>query len=163
MRRYLVILAALFLVVSPLAAQSADERAVMDVVQRLFDGMRTADSAQVRSVFHEGARLISTGVRNGEPVVGVVPVDGFVQAVGGAEVPWDERLYDPEIRIDGNLAHVWVSYTFHAGDQFSHCGVDSIQLARTPMGWKIVSLADTRRREGCEGLLEREPWMPGTE
>lgn len=160
MRLFLATTVVLLLGAPPVAAQNPDEGAVMDVVQRLFDGMRTADSAQVRSVFHGDARLISTGQRNGEPAVGIIPIDGFVQAVGGAEVPWDERIYNPEVRIDGNLAQVWVEYTFHAGDRFSHCGIDSIQLARTPAGWKIVSLADTRRSTGCEALLEQEPWSP---
>ncbi len=161
MKRIVSIAAALLASAAPLAAQGADERAVLDVVQRLFDGMRTADSVLVRSVFHPDARLISTGMRNGEPAVGVIPIDGFVQAVGGAEAVWDEKIFDPQVRIDGNLAQVWTEYTFHAGERFSHCGVDAFLLARTTDGWKIASLADTRRREGCEALLEKEPWTGG--
>jgi hypothetical protein len=44
---------------------------------------------------------------------------------------------------------VWTRYAFYAGEQFSHCGVDAIQLGWTVDGWRIVALADTRRREGC--------------
>ena len=29
------------------------------------------------------------------------------------------------------------------------------ELVRTTEGWKIISLADTMRREGCEALLSR--------
>ena len=36
-----------------------------------------------------------------------------------------------------------------AGEQFSHCGVDAFQLAKYQEGWKVVTLADTRQREGC--------------
>lgn len=135
---------------SPAHAQSAEEAEVLAVVERLFEGMRTADSAQVRSVFHPEARLVSTGEREGRPVAQYSSIDGFVQAVGGATVPWDERIYAPEVRVEDNLATVWTFYTFHAGAQFSHCGVNAIQLARTAEGWKIVHLSDTRRREGCE-------------
>lgn len=166
-----MIAAALALAASPVAAQradgpaaaGADARAVLDVVARLFDGMRAADSAAVRSVFHPEARLIRTGVRDGRPAVSLAAVGGFLDALGGATEVWDERLYDPEVRIDGNLASVWADYTFHRGDAFSHCGVDAFQLARTAEGWKIVSLADTARREGCEALLAREPWRPDAE
>lgn len=139
----------------PAHAQSTDDEAVRAVVDSLFIGMRLADTAMVRSVFHADARLVSTGSRNGSPAVSIAPVDGFVTAVGGASEVWDERLYDIEVRIDGNLAAVWTQYTFHAGDQFSHCGVDAIQLVRTDAGWKIIQIADTRRQDGCEKLLER--------
>ncbi|HEX7119771.1 MAG TPA: nuclear transport factor 2 family protein [Longimicrobiales bacterium] len=162
MRRSLAVAATLLLSATPVAAQTSDEHAVLEVVQRLFDGMRAADTAVVRGVFHPEARLIRAGVRNGHPAVSVSAIDGFLAALGGATDVWDERLYDPAVRIDGNLASVWAEYTFHRGDDFSHCGVDAFQLVRTENGWKIISLADTMRREGCEPLLGREPWtLPG--
>jgi hypothetical protein len=42
-----------------------------------------------------------------------------------------------------------MEYRFYVGERFSHCGVDSFHLVRTADGWRIVDLADTRRREGC--------------
>jgi hypothetical protein len=53
------------------------------------------------------------------------------------------------VRIDGPLAVVTVDYSFYAGQQFSHCGIDAFQLFRGPAGWKIFQLTDTRRRTGC--------------
>ncbi|MEI2720897.1 MAG: hypothetical protein V9E87_12310 [Gemmatimonadales bacterium] len=61
----------------------------------------------------------------------------------------DERIYDPEIRIDGGLATVWTFYAFFVGERLSHCGVDAFQLARTSEGWKIIALADSRQTTGC--------------
>jgi type II secretory pathway component PulL len=62
---------------------------------------------------------------------------------------WDERTRNEVVHQDGTLASVWMDYSFYAGDRFSHCGVDAFLLAREGDDWKIVSLADTRRREGC--------------
>jgi hypothetical protein len=42
-----------------------------------------------------------------------------------------------------------MDYSFYLGDKFSHCGVDAFLLARDGTEWKVVSLADTRRRQGC--------------
>ncbi|MFQ5679630.1 MAG: nuclear transport factor 2 family protein [Gemmatimonadota bacterium] len=133
---------------SGLAGQTGEEE-VLAVVRQLFDGMRAADSAAVRGVFHPAAQLFGTGERDGAPNVNVIPADRFVQAVGGATGGWDERIWDPAVQIDGNLATVWTPYVFYLNGEFSHCGVDAFLLARTPAGWKIVSLADTRRRDGC--------------
>lgn len=137
------------LLVQPAAAQ-APEDDVLEVVTRLFDGMRAADTTAMRSTFHPDVRLVSTGTREGQPVAMVVPVEQWLEGVAGAGEVLDERLYDPQVRIDGNLATVWTFYTLHVGDRFSHCGVDAFHLVRTADGWKIIEVADTRRRNGCD-------------
>lgn len=159
MRRPIVLLLALTLgaaasaraqSAAPAPSRAADSAAVLAVVQRVFDAMRSRDSAALRTAFAAGARMMTPGMRNGAPVVAVEPVDGFIRAVGQpSDSTWDERLYNPEVRLDGNLATVWTEYDFYLGSSFLHCGVDAFQLARFAEGWKIVSLADTRQRDGC--------------
>lgn len=132
------------------SAQSA-EGEILSVVARLFEGMRAGDSAVVRSVFDSTARLVTTSIRDGAPVLRVSPIDRFIAAVGTPhDAVWDERIWDTEVRIDGNLASVWTKYAFFRGREFSHCGIDHFLLFRRPEGWKIVHLADTQRREPCE-------------
>ena len=134
-------------------APPADESAeVLAVVETLFDGMRAADSALVRSAFHREARFVSVAEREGSVQVRVEGVDRFVAAVTGATEEWDERLTSSEVRVDGRIASVWAEYRFYLGGEFSHCGVDSIELVRAADGWKITQLADTRRREPCPEL-----------
>lgn len=148
----IVVLAAALLLPLPgaAAAQSADSAAVMAVVTGLFDAMRERDTTKLRATFAPDARLLTVGIRAGQPFVGVEKVDGFAAALAQpSPAAWDEKIYKPEVRIDGNLATVWVEYDFYLGDKFSHCGVDAFQLARYADGWKVVSLADTRQREGC--------------
>lgn len=137
----------------PLKAQtpSSDEAEVLGIVQALFDGMRAADSAAVRATLHPEARLVGVADGEGGPALRAESMDGFVTAVGTPhEETWDERTWNPEVRIDGRLATVWVPYAFYLGGTFSHCGVDAFQLYESGEGWKIFQIADTRRREGCE-------------
>ena len=76
---------------------------------------------------------------------------GFANAVGTPhDKVWDEKLWDVKILIDRNLATVWTKYAFFLGSDFSHCGVDTFTLAKGAEGWKIIFLADTRQREGCQ-------------
>ncbi len=150
-RRFLVALASLALLGPSVASAQGDEqKAVLAVVTRLFDGMRARDTSMMRSTFAPDAKLQGADVRQGKPGVAITPADDFIRIVGKATGPaWDERIHDPEIRIDGTLASVWVPYEFYLGDKFSHCGVDAFHLARFEDGWKIIGLADTQRREGC--------------
>ncbi|MGH7477016.1 MAG: nuclear transport factor 2 family protein [Longimicrobiales bacterium] len=130
-------------------AAAGRERDALAVVERLFDGMRQRDTAAIRSTLHADARLLTAGTRDGAPGVQATPIDAFIRSIGGATAYLDERLHDTEVRVDGDLATVWTGYHFFVDGEFSHCGVDAFQLVRMPTGWQIVSIVDTRRREGC--------------
>lgn len=147
MRRMLM--GALVAVLLPAAAQaqSPDHDAAYAVVTKLFDGMRTRDTAAMRAAFVPTAALQSVtpaGIRNDEIAVWINSV-----ATAPAGLVLDERLANPIVQVNGDLASVWVDYWFFAGERFSHCGVDAFVLARQGGNWKIISVADTRRREGC--------------
>lgn len=143
-----LVLAGVLLAPLPARAQSA-EAEVVAVVERLFDGMRARDTTLMRSTFDASARLYGL-TRDGE--IRVTPIDAFLGSIasGDTSVVLDEKIYAPEVRIDGNLASVWTFYTLHVGERFSHCGIDALILYRGNNGWKIVSLGDTRRTEGCD-------------
>lgn len=134
------------------SSASPEAREVVQVVTRMFDAMRARDTAAFRSVLDSGAVLLSVGrTREGTPVVRRESMDDFVKGIAGAPAGklLDERIYDPEVRIDGGLATVWTEYDFYLGDSFSHCGVDAFMLARLADGWKVIAISDTRRRDGC--------------
>jgi hypothetical protein len=136
---------------TPGAVPAADRAAVLGVVRALFDAMRAGDSAAVRAQFHPRAQLSTATVRQGTPVVQIDSLETFVRAVGTPHADvWDEKTRNEVVHVDGPLAVVWVDYAFFAGAKFSHCGVDAFQLGRTSAGWRILALADTRRREGCD-------------
>jgi uncharacterized protein (TIGR02246 family) len=136
---------------APLRAQDSAAE-VVAVVQRLFDAMRAKDTVALRAVFHPEATLTGLGRdQQGHVVVRAVPAARFIAGIAGATAHLDEQFWNPEVRIDGDLATVWTRYTFYADGALSHCGVDAFQLARMDDGWKIIQIADTRRREGCTG------------
>jgi hypothetical protein len=130
-----------------LRAQSSDHDAAYAVITRLFDGMRTRDTASMRTAFAPGASLNSVSAAG----VRTDAIDAWIASVASAPsgVVLDERLGDRVVQVSGDLASVWVEYWFFAGERFSHCGVDAFVLARTSGSWRILSVADTRQREGC--------------
>lgn len=128
-------------------ASSTARDSVYAVVTRLFDDMRARDTASMRAAFAPGASLTSVssaGVRSDA-------IDAWIASVASAPAGLllDERLGDSVVQLSGDLASVWVDYWFFAGQRFSHCGVDALVLARLGGRWRIVSVADTRQREGC--------------
>lgn len=136
----------------PAPRAPADDRAdIMATLQRLTDGMRTRDTALLRSAFLPGAKLVGMRTRqNGEVIMQSLTEQQFAEFVmRDQRAPWVERLFEPVVTVQGTLATVWAAYDFHFGTTFSHCGIDAFQLLKLADGWKIVSLADTFQREGC--------------
>lgn len=143
--RILRFLAMLVCFAAPAAAQKP-EAEVGAVVRRMFDAMRTKDTTAFRATIAADARLIGTGTNpQGQPVHRAVGMNGFIASIATGPPGLDERIYDPEVRIDQNLATVWTRYDFFVTGNFSHCGYDAFQLIKTRGVWKIAQIADTRR------------------
>lgn len=138
-------------------AQTANPEieAIKKTVNTVFEGMKKCDSAMVKSVFAPGAVLQT--IRNAKDgLSGTVSgdrIEPWLKAIAQpktAEQIWDEKINFDQILIDGNLAQVWGSYTFHIGAKFSHCGTDNITLVKYADGWKIVYLIDTSKKDNCK-------------
>lgn len=150
-----IALVAALLLPAVASAQTDDEKSAVAAVHRMFEGMRTADSGMVRSVFAAGARFASLDARATPAVVRFDPIDGWIAAIATSNRRWDEQVYDVQARVDGNIAQVWAPYTFYLDKAVRHCGVNAIDMLRDGAGWKITQVADTRRREGCRDPLAK--------
>ncbi|RAJ98005.1 putative lumazine-binding protein [Larkinella arboricola] len=145
------------LLFAPLAAafaQSDDEKAVRATITQMFDGMRKADTTLFKAVFVPGASLQSV-VKNKDGLASVrnESIAGFITSVGKQKPGvLDERLSAYDVKIDAELAIAWTPYVFYYNGQKSHCGVNVFTLVKLQDGWKILSIIDTRRREGCPDL-----------
>lgn len=152
MRRFALILAA---VLSPTVslAQNPEEKAALATLERVFEGMRTADSAMVRTGFADGARFASVDARTTPATIKYDTIDGWLRGIANSNRRWDEQIFDVQVRVDGNVAQIWAPYTFYLDKKVRHCGVDTAELLKDGAGWKITQLSDTQRRENCKDPL----------
>lgn len=133
-------------------SQTSEEAAIRKVIDQLFLGMERGDSTMARKTFARNANLYTLfRDKNNKPVLEhETSLKAFLDAVGTPHPDvWREEISNVIIHVDGDLGSVWCDYSFYAGKKFSHCGVDAFMLRRTDEGWKIFSLADTRRKAGC--------------
>ncbi len=152
MRKFIVVLLIAVCCFSRLTAQTTED-SVKAVVNRLFEGMKSANPDIMKEVFADSAILQTIArSREGKMVIMTDHPSKFIQSVGSLKPgAADERIEFETVRIDGPLAIVWTPYQFYFDGKFSHCGVNSFQLVRLNGQWKIQYLIDTRRRTGCEG------------
>ncbi len=120
-------------------AQDDEERAVIAAAQAMFDAMETRDSGAFQDSMMEGGFLMAVGFETTSRTTR----EEFAARLAGQAAPMYERIWDPEVRIDGPVATVWAPYDFYRGIEFSHCGTDALQLAKTPEGWRVVAVSYT--------------------
>lgn len=149
--RYFLIVLTMNIYGSFANAQSAED-SVRNVINKMFTGMREADTAMIKSCFAD-SMIMQTISRNkeGNLIVRNESPSGFISFIAKeAKGNADERISFETVKIDGPLAMAWTPYNFFYKGQFSHCGVNSFQLIRFNGEWKIQYLVDTRRRQGCK-------------
>jgi len=84
-----------------------------------------------------------------KPVTRSLSIDDFAKLVAETREAYRERMFDVEVRIEGELATVWGHYDFHVGDRLTNCGTSAVQLLRTGDGWKVVQFTSTIHTENC--------------
>ena len=146
-----VIATALLALTNAASAQSpTPEAEVLAVVNRLIEGLNKGDSAMVRSTFHPKARLITIDLRRADTARVEGSAEGFIRSMGSPRTEvLEERLSNVKVSMEPGLASVWADYKFFRGTTMNHCGVDHFLLVKEGGAWKIIELADTRRRENC--------------
>jgi ketosteroid isomerase-like protein len=137
----------------PLFAQGNQAPSI--VIESFFDGMRASDGEILLSLVTDDITLHTVTQREGETVRAATDMSRFMESVSNAPVGLlNEELTSLVVHMDGDLATAWMEYNFFRGDEFSHCGVNSMNLIQTNEGWKIFSIVDTRRTDPCDGLGE---------
>lgn len=129
-----------------------DRAAILSVVQSLFDALAERDGETLRALLHHDVVMRSVEVASdGERSIATSTLDDLVARVEGSEEVLTERMFNPEVRISGDLAMVWTPYDFYVGETLSHCGADVFVLVREEDAWRVTGLSWTRQQPpACE-------------
>lgn len=123
-----------------LHAATPEELAVLAPIQALFDGMTKRDAGAIQQPLLPGGSLVL--MRTGKP--SQMTFAAFAERVGKpGRTHIEERIYDPTIHIDGDLAVVWAAFDFFVDGKVDHCGTDLFNLIHVDGRWLIASISDT--------------------
>ena len=128
----------------PNPADSAGQQAVLAPITQMFDGMAKRDAVAIKKPLLAGGSMVL--MRDGKPTQ--MTFEDFADRVGKpGTTQIQERIHDPLVRIDHDLAMVWAPFEFLVDGKVDHCGTDLFTLARTDGQWVIASVADTGRKD----------------
>lgn len=148
MKRFAILFTVVLALTSTVQAQTTED-SVKTTINRLFEGMKNADTVLLKSAFTDDPILQTVATNKKKQVyIKTDKFKDFVKFIGDQKVgKADERVEFETIRIDGPLAMVWAPYQFYYKGKFHHCGVNSFQLVWIDNNWKIQYLIDTRRKD----------------
>ena len=129
-----------------------------------------ADTANVLTPIN--ALLAAVGARDGVAILAQVRPDGsataaieradgtrtirrqgwaeFAAAVHPGPERYAERLFDPAVEVDGDVAMAWSPYVFTVDGRVDHCGADHFDLVRDGGRWRILNVTWSQRTTGCD-------------
>lgn len=139
MRLVVLVATLLIMAAGPHAQPASTERdAVLSTVQAFFDTMAAKDVDGARKILQPQGRFHAMRLRNGKPDVRAFSNEEYLADLKASQQPMRERIWNPDVRVNGLIATVQAPYDFWIGGKFSHCGVDAFDLIKTEDGWKLA-------------------------
>lgn len=119
---------------------SKDEAAVLVPVQATLAGLAHRDAAAIKAPWLPGGVLVVVN----DGVLSQFTVEFWANRVATSGTTHiEERIHDPEVHIDHDLAVVWAPLEFYIDGKLDHCGRDLFSLNQKNGKWQIVALAAT--------------------
>ncbi|WP_280929269.1 nuclear transport factor 2 family protein [Aquimarina sp. 2201CG14-23] len=129
--------------------QKQAKQAILD----FFEGFHEGDTVKIKKTIDANIVMQTISMtKEGNLRTTKTNIKKFLEVIHNRpeDQKWLEKLLDFKIDANENIAQVWTPYEFYVNDQFSHCGVNIFQLFYDGTTWKIMALADTRKRKGCK-------------
>jgi hypothetical protein len=134
---------------SPRSPDEGDAKAVLAAIDALFGAFESGDAAaMLRQVYPDG-RVTASG-RRGDGTTTLRPQSWaqFADRITPQRA-FQERIANPMIQIDQDIALVWAPFVVRTAGKVSNCGIDHFDLVRESGTWKIMNLTFSSRSAGC--------------
>jgi hypothetical protein len=117
------------------STEDADAKAPLTPVNALFAAFEAGDAAaMLRQVYTDG-RVTASGTRaDGASSLRQQSWTQFAERIT-PERKFQERISDPKIVTDGDIAMIWAPFVVRVGGKVSNCGIDHFDLVRENGIW----------------------------
>lgn len=137
------------------SAQDEDRSQILAIIDKAFSAVTSQLPEDWRAIqLPNGTTLSMSATPGGEPELlnrlNIASNDDFIADSAPDGHEYIERwTSEPTVMIRGPIAVVWGEFDFHADGEFSHCGVNSVDLVKVDGQWKIANWMWTTERVGC--------------
>lgn len=127
-----------------------EQREPLNAVNAFFAAVEADRHEQVlAAVVPEGLATLVRLQDGKSPILVSWHRASYVEEVLSGGGNYRERIYEPRVLVERDMAMVWGRFEVYANGKFSHCGVDQFQLVRKNGRWIIYNLTWTSQLTGC--------------
>ena len=135
----------------PTAETQPDVANVMTPITALLTALERNDAAAVLAVTRpEGGATAAMERPDGARRVRRLSWAEFAAGLKPGPDRYQERLSDPAIEVDGDIAMVWAPYMLLRNGAVDHCGYDHFDLVREGGQWRVLNVTWSQRTTGCD-------------
>lgn len=128
-------------------AATPEEQAVLAPFQALLDGIGKRDHEMMRAALLPGGMIT---LKRGDKIT-QLHFDAFIDHIPtSGDKQFAERIRDPLVRIDDDIAIIWAPYEFLIDGKPDHCGTDIAHLVKRDGKWLVAGIADNQHAS-CAG------------
>jgi hypothetical protein len=128
----------------------ADSTGAMAAANAAMAAIGKKDEAALKTLILPQALLLSQRyAADGSIKTAIRTRDEWLAGLMTVKGTLSEQMTDPRLLIQHDIAHVWAPYTFDIDGKRSHCGIDSLGLARIDGQWRITSMTWTAETANC--------------
>ena len=129
--------------------EETDTTAVMDPINAIFAAVEKGDAATLLTYVYPDGRVTASGTRSaGVNGIRSENWSQFAKRITPAAA-FEERITDPAIEIDGDVAMVWARFMVRKAGKVNNCGFDHFDLIHENGVWKVMNLSFSSRITDC--------------
>ena len=129
---------------NPLPYEDPEAAAVLAPINAVFAALEAGDKAALLAHVYPDGRVTAVS----DTAFHQFSFTQFADRVS-PERAFKERIWNPAIEVDGNVAMVWAPYDVYVAGKFSNCGYDHFDLVREGGKWKVMNITFSSRTTGC--------------
>jgi hypothetical protein len=151
MRAFLLAVVALPAAHASAVSRTPQEQAALGAVEATLAAVSARDEAGTRRHLRPtGTATVLLRQADGSVSVRSSALDAYAEATPGPE-RYAERMHDPLVRVQGDMAFVWGRYSFAVDGKVAHCGYQHFDLVREAGQWKVQNVTWSVQMSGCDG------------
>lgn len=128
---------------------SVEEQQVLAPINRLLAAIASGDrQALLAEVRPEGGATAAFNLPDRHKISRESWTE-YSTSIGGGPNRIAQRLVDPAVEIDGDIAMVWSPYVFTVNGRVEHCGSEHFDLVRESGAWKVLNATWSERNINC--------------
>ena len=144
----------LMLLAGNVVAQDDDRTDILALMEQAFYAVGSGIPDDARAIqLAEGTSISIRPHPNGNPgelLMRLTTNEALLAEEIDGEHKFMERWTgDPTVMIRGPIAVVWGEYEFWIDGEFSHCGIDAVDLVNVDADWKIANWMWTVEKDNC--------------